>query len=198
MVNNSDRDAAAKELYTKVIQPTTPIELLKNLKLILENELLLRKDFYEDENLKRFFGGSRIEWFSNRSTFKSVSAKGQTYLYEHLDKYPNRGIGVAWLTTDKDGTEAENGRVKGDGSTASLENPHFTIETVQAVFGTDAEVLTDLRGYYKRLKTRTHELGNKGFAYTFNKPASKASILFLTYGNGQVSEILFKFNEEGE
>ena len=41
--------------------PTTPLELLQNIKLALDQGLPLREDFYTDANLMRLFGGSKVE-----------------------------------------------------------------------------------------------------------------------------------------
>jgi hypothetical protein len=41
--------------------PTTPLELLQNIKFALDQGLPLREDFYAEANLKRIFGGSKVE-----------------------------------------------------------------------------------------------------------------------------------------
>ncbi len=62
-INEASREAlsstktppSAKELYASVKKPTTRIELLKNIKFALDHELLLRDDFFTDENLMQIF-----------------------------------------------------------------------------------------------------------------------------------------------
>jgi hypothetical protein len=46
------------QLYGGIIPPTTGGELLRNLRFALDHDVVLRRDFYTPENLKRFFGAS--------------------------------------------------------------------------------------------------------------------------------------------
>lgn len=57
-----DTARSAKEMYAMIKKPSTLIEVLKNIKLALDQHLLLREDFYTEENLKLFFGGENVAW----------------------------------------------------------------------------------------------------------------------------------------
>lgn len=56
--NNSSEQV--KKIYRMVKKPTTPNELLQNLKLALDDGLLMREDFYTSSNFERFFSARNI------------------------------------------------------------------------------------------------------------------------------------------
>lgn len=58
-------ERSAREFYAAIKKPATPFELLDNIRLAIDKHLLLREDFYTEENLKLFFGGDRVEWRSD-------------------------------------------------------------------------------------------------------------------------------------
>jgi hypothetical protein len=57
---------------SNVKQPTTAHDLLLNMRTVLEEGLLIPQSFYTEDNLVRFFGGSRFEWTANTETLKEV------------------------------------------------------------------------------------------------------------------------------
>lgn len=48
------------ELCAKIKEPTTSLELMANFKFAMDNDLLLRDDFYEKDELSAVFGGKEI------------------------------------------------------------------------------------------------------------------------------------------
>lgn len=56
---------SAKEIYRMVKKPENAIELLENIKLAVDDGLVLRQDFYTKENMHNFFGaiGERVDLF---------------------------------------------------------------------------------------------------------------------------------------
>lgn len=55
-------DSRAKQFYSKIVTPVTLIDLFRNFKIAMDGDLLLRDDFYTEDNLRRFSGGKRIVW----------------------------------------------------------------------------------------------------------------------------------------
>lgn len=55
-----ERKPAVEELYHSVRKPPPPLEVLQNLKVVVDYDLLLREDFYTEDNLKQFFDGQKV------------------------------------------------------------------------------------------------------------------------------------------
>jgi hypothetical protein len=49
-------------LSAGVVAPDSAIDLLRNIKVAIDRSLLIRRDFYSDESLRRFFGGEKVLW----------------------------------------------------------------------------------------------------------------------------------------
>jgi hypothetical protein len=186
-------DASASELYAVVKKPTTPMELLKNIKFALDHELLLRDDFYTDENLMRFLGGSRVEWVDNRPGLRRVEVRNLGNLFEMSSSWPGMGISAVLLTTDeKNRGYVEGGsRLKGRIGIYPLGDSRMTIEAVESVFGKPTEVYNPYAGekppYGTKLGPKTHPLGHMAFKYRFDHPTSKVIVGFDSGGSGKVT-----------
>src|SRR5262249_48050817 len=57
---SEEQQSAVEELYRSVKKPTTTLEILQNLKVVMDHDLLFREDFYTEDNLKQFFGGEKV------------------------------------------------------------------------------------------------------------------------------------------
>jgi hypothetical protein len=51
---------SAKEINTMVERPTTVSQLLRNIKVVMDRDLLLQQGFFDDANLVKFFNGTHI------------------------------------------------------------------------------------------------------------------------------------------
>jgi hypothetical protein len=56
---------ASTEMVSMIKKPTTAIELVENIKYMLDHHFLLDNEFYNDDTLKHFFGGEKIQWHKN-------------------------------------------------------------------------------------------------------------------------------------
>jgi hypothetical protein len=185
--------ASVKELYAMVKKPTTPIEVLKNIKFAVDHELLIREDFYTDENLKRFIGGTRVKWGTNKPTSKSAVVYGLDDIYEGVRGFPGMGIDVRMDTVDETGKSADHGRIRA-GIVVQM-GRGLMVEDVERVLGPPNQVSDAYRGGGDGgihsepmfVLPKTHPLGNTGLEYPFNNPASKAKFAFLIDGDGTVN-----------
>jgi hypothetical protein len=59
-VTQTDAQRAQKRTAAPGKTPTTPLELLQNIKLAFDQGLPLSDDFYTDANLMKFFGGKKV------------------------------------------------------------------------------------------------------------------------------------------
>lgn len=68
--------ASTQELYAMVNKPTTPYQILENIKFVVDHDLLLREDFYTDENFNHFFGAVKISQTRHSRTRMSGGVDG--------------------------------------------------------------------------------------------------------------------------
>lgn len=84
-----------------IVKPKNQMELVKNVKFILENNLLLRDSFYEEKNIKDFFGLSSVYLNIEKtasddkrilmisSAFDWISASSTNLVHENLPSGAN-------------------------------------------------------------------------------------------------------------
>jgi hypothetical protein len=187
--NSNAGVVSAKELYAMVKKPTTPVELLKNIKFALDHELLLREDFYTDGTLKQFIGGTRVEWPYNRPTSKSAKVSGLGDLYQATRGAPRMGIDVRLYPAEEDG-KIEDHRKIGAAITVQM-GRGLTVEDVEGVLGVPTKV-SDRHGgipgpHPEPGQPKTHPFGNTVIVYPLDKPTSKGRITFTIDGDGTVN-----------
>lgn len=98
-MSKSATDAEAKEIYAVINKPTSQVELLKNLKIIIDNGLLLRKDFYTEKNINNFldYFGKKITCINendNQHFCAYFNQKAPTYMSDDIsvsDNLPRSG-----------------------------------------------------------------------------------------------------------
>lgn len=181
-----------KELMRKVKKPTNPTELLKNIKYAIDNELLIREDFYTDDNLKKLYGGERVVWKKNEPVDKLVRVVELGGIFERAKKLQNIGIGMTRQKLDDKRVVNNNGKLLGNVGFSNPEDPRFNVDEVMGVFGAKMQIVNP---YEKNtqpvpLLATTHKLGNKELTYKNYGQTSKTIITFLVRGDGTV-----KFSE---
>ena len=188
---------APKEALAMISKPATVTDLLQNIKFALDHDLLLQKDFYSDENLKRFFDTPQIKWARNEPLIKS----GMLFAFDNpplkrIDDLPDRSmyqhseVDISMVLQDRNGKLNASGKMIGI-ITAACRCP---VEIAENVFGTDMEVTNPYAGdspaHSRHLSTPTHEYGNKALVYTFNTAlAKKARVALLIYSDGTVVQL---------
>ncbi|HTD03176.1 MULTISPECIES: hypothetical protein [Oxalobacteraceae] len=205
------------DIFDMVKKPTTPRELLQNIKFSIDRNLLIRADFYTAENLERFFGGKAkvqtvrtqkndLEILSAVSNLGDVLANtkklyGTSIEFDLQEKNENSGILHANVVVP--GTSAD---------------PRLTVELVENVFGSSGEMTVSdssdalsEKEAADRLQTAdpkgpapfvgyaapaTHELGNKRIEFFIPKSGVNTSVVFFTFETGQIKNIVINQSEE--
>ena len=191
--SNND-STVTKEVLAMINRPATITDLLQNIKFALEHDLLLQKDFYTDENLKRFFRTSKIEWTTN----EPASKLGTLVAFDDL---PYKDQNERPYNVDVKLGLWDYGKkqpIEGGGITLTGRYP---VEIVEKVFGTKMEVTNPYAGdsleHPTLLQETTHKYGNKGLIYRFNTVlAKKAFAAFVMNGDGTVNRL--NATEEGK
>jgi hypothetical protein len=65
LLSVSEVQTTTNKFYGMVKNPKNEVDIFRNIKLAFDLNLLLREDFYTDDNLKAFFGGQRVVWDYN-------------------------------------------------------------------------------------------------------------------------------------
>jgi hypothetical protein len=172
----STKNHSVKELFTMIKKPTNPIDMLKNIKFAVENNLLMSDEITTDENLEKMFGSSKILWEKNSQNYRRVMVAGISYYCRRLD--------------DK-GMESAQGKLKIVIGFSGHNDTRFTVEAVQDVFGTDTQVINPYTRPNRSiaLLPKTHSLGNMELIYNIENQNSKTTVSFLTKGNGIIKKV---------
>ena len=177
----------------KVIKPKSGRALLFNMKVVLEQGLLVPLEFYTDANLEHFFGTPRIDWLLNTELELLVRMYG-------LDFVPVRdnadsSIGVNRSLIDDQNRLSPTGKIyAGVGVLCSCK---LRIRDVEAVFGTLERTVTEkpmiMGGGQNPLPApgpARDPMGNKLVTYAIRTPASYLSTISFSFDqDGNVNEI---------
>ena len=157
-------------------RPTTTIQVLRNFKFALDNDLFLRDDFYTNENLGMFFAANKVSWYETTP----VRASGFVYTQYSVGFWLIHGV------MDEKGNVAADGKKRGWGTI----NAAVTADSIIALFGKPAKITdpyaTDNWRHPTPLIEKTHELGNLTIEYKFDHPSATASLNCTFHGDGTV------------
>lgn len=172
----------------RIARPTTAHELLLNIKVALQQGLLLSSTFYTDDNLRRFFGTTRIVRQLTAKTNRSARLFGLSYL--PVKDVSRLSVGVSWSLIDSDNQISTDGKIHasiGISADCKLGN-----EDIEAVFGTAGRTIAtqtvpaDAPGYsFAALPPTTAVMGNQNVIYEIPNGSahrSTLSVLFDSYG----------------
>jgi hypothetical protein len=171
----AERGGLWEKSTATIDRPTTAVEVWRNLKFALDNDLFLRDEFYTDENLRRFFAATQITWQENLPTRTS----GRLFS-PYLDIFLIRG------TFDEKGNDAANGKKRGGGTISA----DVTADLVIEVFGKPMKVTNPYAEegpeHPSALMPKTHHLGNLSIEYSFDHQRTTASLSCRFNGDGTV------------
>jgi hypothetical protein len=184
------------ELVNALKRPVTPLDMLNHIKFALDNHLLIRRDFYSDENLEHFYGGERMSWLMKKPGFLYGSVLDVKGLIDD-DK-------TSWCSeiAARFGTEEEmnhdpvvGDKHSGGGGIQTMPGTDITAELVQSVFGTPTEIVNPYLNLDRRsdfgLGRSTHKWGNRQLIYKFSGAEDHWELAFLLRGDGTVNRINF-------
>ncbi len=163
--------------------PTTPMEIIGNIKTILNMDLLITPEFATEENVKAIFGGSLTRIFDNRDNAKIVC----------VHKFPKSlKLGDACIhfsIVDENGKIAEQGKIRGSAKGVGFFDPNFTIDAIESLLGPPTQIDDRFspEGHPMPVKRKTHRLGLKRITYNFDSSRTKKTIVFETDGDGTIT-----------
>jgi formylglycine-generating enzyme required for sulfatase activity len=165
---------SVEELYSSVKQPTTPLELLQNIKVVLDHDLLLREDFYTENNLKRFFAGQKVvlRYGGSRGENPSVSVSQFGSMVESVK---SGGLVLEGIQFNFRRTVQSDNHVKAYLYFAVLTSD-ISFANVEQVFGTAWKY--DYRSPHRRQAPPSPTLpqGNARISYTVDHAAAKGRV----------------------
>jgi hypothetical protein len=170
--------------------------LLLNIKVALEQGLLLPTQFYTDDNLMRFFGAARAEWLINTELEIFVRLFGLNYLPIRADSFANVGL-TRHLINAEQRLSTEGKIYAGIGIECFC---RLRIEDIEAVFGAARRTVIDEREREAHSRSElpavpkaTDAMGNKRVTYkilTLPAHRSEFSVLFDPNGNVKAFEAM--------
>jgi hypothetical protein len=158
-------------------KPTTPLELLQNVKLAFDHGLLLREDFYSDENLKAFSGGAKVRRSVGgpnagpRDLFCEVTEFGSMVAPRKVGNFVISGIALSLRRRI-----LEDGRVSGSVSLSFQQSvPTLSFEAVTELFGSDWASSKEMISPHLVLQPPTKPHGNARIEYIVGDARSELS-----------------------
>lgn len=188
---------STKDLVKMVKMPTTPIELLKNLQFALNSEMLLREDFYTEENLRKLTGGTKFGWHSTGkvgANFIDIEVFGldQIPRYKPYDPASPNFINLRFK-----GTKQENGKLSISVSTRfEFGDPRVSYSEIEKLFDTQWQALEKPRWSSNRTyREPTEPHGNQKWGYVINRSESVEERVDIDFGPSAIAESIF-FKQE--
>ena len=132
--NNAKANMSTGHLISTIRTPTTPVEILQNIKFAMDHRLLVRDDFYTDEFLLRLFGGKYIHWFINNSIRQEGSVRGFEEMFEPHNV--GNGIVLPGINIIFRKNIRENGTIRTRIEMSMRRENNADFESVEKIFGT--------------------------------------------------------------
>ena len=152
---------SVKDIYPTVMKPTTLIELLQNIKFALDHQLLLKEDFYTDENMKSFLGGRKVFLEKDDRTEKRGGFVGLGQQVKTERKF-NDGISFMFDRKIK-----ESGQVHVELELIIFGEHPANFDAVEQIFGADWHYPRNrmVRGHGEVIPSTTQPHGNAHIEY---------------------------------
>lgn len=182
-------ETTAKQFYSKLVRPVTLIDLFRNFKIAMDGDLLLRDDFYTEDNLKEFSGGERIIWIREPPVARGEITRFGTMVKDlQHDGRPWGGLGITFLQNFKEGREAVTGWL------LTISDPNsISFSQVEAIFGTNWERQTFMNPptHGPPRAPSTHPHGYDRIIYKSVSPAFQREMIFSFSSDAKVGTANF-------
>jgi len=191
---SQNKTVSAKELMADYKKPSNPVEVLKNIKMVLDSELLLKEDFYTEENLKKVFGGGVVVFKKHEPSTIIINVTHLGDVFEAFKDAHNQPIAVTYEILQPSGKGTRKRGYIGFYS----DEYNFTIENAERLWGSNMTFEAHpgtKRGGPPRVRT-THRLGNKKIVYAFETAHTKTVIKIVTDGKGAMRRLQFEQEEK--
>ena len=181
-IETSGRCRASRE----DISTARKTEILREIKRAIDEERLIRPDFFTRQALAEFFCASIFRWSSDYETVR-VEISGYGSLYEVPLKYPNTPIYIEYSSVERkshlrlprlDSELDARAVIAAFGDSYTIENPYSA----------------DNLRHPRLLAKPTSEFGNRALAYKFSGPRSDATVSATIAADGAVESLTI--NEE--
>ncbi|AMP15767.1 hypothetical protein CPter291_3532 [Collimonas pratensis] len=182
---------SAVEPNNIVNKPTTQKQVLENMKFALDHDLLLREDFYSDENLKNFFDAKDVRRYIVGANHKDFRV--QTNNFEKLFKpvefdgntYPGAQMAGGFAISE---TGELHGSINIDVSGVEQAPRELYFNDVENVFGKNWELINEVR-LHGPLPYATGPHGNETIRYTLDDTLIKRGIVVEFHRNGSFAGV---------
>lgn len=174
--------------------PTTPEEFLRNVKFVIDNELLIDEAFFTEENLMRFYQKTKVE-FANGDTWMSANIGGGN---EFSTSFGWGFADVHLKKVDAAGKESQSGHLRGSTGIDMNFEKSFSVDVVLRTLGPWDEIRDPFKSdnlqHPQPLRPAIHPMGNKSVSYLYETTKTKSTLGILFAFNGNVRK--FGFTQE--
>jgi hypothetical protein len=187
------RTKQIQEVLGMTMKPVTPEELLKNIKLALENNLFLREDFYTEDNFRRVFGDYAYSWRDNDAEHKFVDMEPTVQARPSSQGHPCLKSGALSWGVNSVGGKARGWRARIVGSLlhADPRCSSFSADLIESLFGKPTKVTAIFEnnrppphGRNVVFGPKTHPLGHSDIEFDLGDAAISKIISFEIRGDG--------------
>jgi len=172
--------------------PTTPFELLKNVKIVMDQHLLQREDFYTEANLRKVLGGTNIVLGGSFGTQKYADIRGYDTIVQPLKLWPDKPNVIPGLLVRLWRTQQADGAITGELSLSVRRSGIFPdYETVEGLFKSNREVQFGNPYIHERIEHPTSPHGNDRVEYKGTDGPFQQSIRLGFAADGTLSELAY-------
>ncbi len=188
-LGSSGEMAPDSDIYLEIKQPTSQEEFLKNVKVMVDHDLLIRRDFYTNENMLKFFaarnGSSGVEPYAKkiRTWFITNEFDG---IFSHFWE-GNYLMPDAQLST---GINFEQGGEIIGRFNFNIQKELITIDDVKKVF--DGELVMDKTIPFQPPPLATGAHGNEEWKYRQENKYGQIVGYFRFNGDGRLGGIFLE------
>jgi hypothetical protein len=158
-----------------VVHPASAIDVLRNLKSAIDDDLLLQDGFYSIPNLEDVFAAQKTRWFGSDLLVECPGVQLElthgTLEAKEGDKSSGKKFGGGWLVGD------------------------LTVDQVISLFGKPQAVIDSYAQekppHFSALSPKTHELGNLTVQYSAAREKTEIRFSCLVNGDGKINRCNF-------
>jgi hypothetical protein len=185
-------DFTEQQIHEIARKPTDPVEFIKNMKFIANNNFLLQKYFFSRRNLCDFLGGSRILIATDKHSYAMWRILDVSDLFQNSRNFPGMGIDVLFRRMKGIGNETGAEKVSVTIIAETAHDTRLTAEVVESQYGEPGDIVDPYAHGIPGstpLSKKTHPLGNLKLCYSYNSSSAVNCINFILSGDGTVNRI---------
>ena len=147
-IHSPGQTYSAQEISAMFDRPVDVKQLLRNVKLAMDKDLLLQPGFYTDENLLKFFNGTRVTRSTRNPQTKNNTWRNFEVTTDH-QSFPGTTVELLRSCQLKPGFTSASGSVPDHIAAGAVVDipmedvPTFTVDVVRSVFGSKGSSSVD-------------------------------------------------------